>query len=112
MANVEILDENSVCIHVALEDAVQMVKWAAEDIKGYASEIVTISEKMPAFDFIYFCFYAYDSARLFERLLGVDPRQYTSFSLDAPDAFFYALYGGMQALYAQAVQYATSPQEN
>jgi hypothetical protein len=35
-------------------------------------------------------------------MLGMDPKQYTSFSLDAPDAFFYALYGGMAGLYEEA----------
>lgn len=56
----------------------------------------------PQFQFTYFCFYAYDSNRLFEQMLGVDPKAYTSFSLDAPDAFFYSLYGGMAGLYDEA----------
>ena len=102
MANVEIIDEKTIRIKVTLEDAVTMVQTAALHIDEYASEIVTIYEKMPEFQYTYFCFYAYDSARLFERMLGVDPKAYTSFSLDAPDAFFYALYGGMAGLYEEA----------
>lgn len=58
---------------------------------------------MPEFDFTYFCFYAYNSA-LFEKMLEIDPKNYTSFSLDAPDSFFYALYGGAAGLYNEAKQ--------
>lgn len=102
MAQVETLSPTALRIHVTLDDAVEMVAEAARDVKKYAHDIITIYEKMPMFDFVHFCFYAYDSARLFERQIGIDPRQYQSFSLDAPDAFFYALYGGMAALYHQA----------
>lgn len=35
-------------------------------------------------------------------MLGVDPKQYLSFSLNAPNAFFYTLYGGMCGLYDMA----------
>ncbi|MNW68461.1 hypothetical protein D3C74_472380 [compost metagenome] len=56
------------------------------------------------FEFTHFCFYAYDSARLFERVLEMDPKTYLSFSLDAPDSFFYALYGGMSALYESSIE--------
>ncbi|MNP67307.1 hypothetical protein D3C76_1631240 [compost metagenome] len=79
-----------------------MVTEASRDLHLYASDIVTIYEKMPIFEYTYFCFYAYDSASLFEFMLGIDPKQYNSFSLDAPDSFFYALYGGMAALYNKA----------
>ena len=33
------------------------------------------------------------------RILDDDPKQYLSLTLDAPDAFFYVLYGGMAGLY-------------
>jgi len=59
---------------------------------------------MPEFDYTHFCFYAYDSARLFERILDDDPKQCLSLILDAPDAFFYALYGGMAGLYERMMQ--------
>ena len=75
---------------------------AARRLDEYAAEIVTIYEKMPEFHHTFFCFYAYDTARLFERMLDVDPKEYLSFSLEAPDAFFYALYGGMAGLYEEA----------
>ena len=104
MANVGIVDEKTIKIKVTLEDAVSMIQEASHHIDEYASEIVTIYEKMPEFQYTYFCFYAYDSARLFEKMLGVDPKAYTSFSLDAPDAFFYSLYGGMAGLYDTAKQ--------
>lgn len=102
MANVTIIDPKTIKIQVAVEDAIAMVQEASGNIGNYASEIVTIYEKMPEFQFVHFCFYAYDSARLFEHMLETDPKQYTSFSLDAPDAFFYALYGGMAGLYGEA----------
>ncbi|GAX90451.1 hypothetical protein [Effusibacillus lacus] len=102
MADITIVDERTIKITAGLEDAVTMVKEAARDIETYADEILIICEKMPGFAYTSFCFYAYDSARLFEYMLGMDPRQYTSFSMDAPDSFFYALYGGMAALYEEA----------
>lgn len=104
MANVQILDERTIRIRVTLEDALAMIREASRRLDDYASEIVTIYEKMPEFQYTHFCFYAYDSARLFEHMLGVDPKAYTSFTLDAPDAFFYSLYGGMAGLYDRAVQ--------
>jgi hypothetical protein len=79
-----------------------MVQEASQHPDVYASEIVTIYEKMPEFEYTFFCFYAYDSALLFERMLGIDPKEYLSFSLDVPDSFFYSLYGGMSGLYENA----------
>lgn len=104
MAVIDVVDDKTIHITVALEDAQRMVSEAARDVAKYAHDIVTIHEKMPAFDYTSFCFYAYDSARLFEFMLGVNPREYTSFSLTAPDAFFYTLYGGMTALYGPAAE--------
>lgn len=102
MAKIDYIDERSIHIQVTLEDAISMVREAANHIDRYAFDIVTIYEKMPDFEYTYFCFYAYNSADLFEYMLGIDPKKYTSFSLDAPDAFFYSLYGGMAGLYEQA----------
>lgn len=105
MANVTIVDERTIKIQVSIEDAVSMIQEAARHLDEYASEVVMIYEKMPDFQFTHFCFYAYDTARLFEKMLGdTDPKQYLSFSLDAPDGFFYTLYGGMAGLYEQAKQ--------
>jgi hypothetical protein len=104
MAEVNIIDSSTIRIKVTLQDAVDMVQAAALEPVKYAQEIVTIYEKMPVFDYTYFCFYAYDSAALFEKQLGMDPRVYTSFSLDAPDAFFYTLFGGMATLYPEALK--------
>ncbi|QQE80993.1 hypothetical protein [Alicyclobacillus sp. SO9] len=104
MAQIEEIDERTVKIHVQLDDAVQMIGEAQRDITGYAHDIVTITEKMPFFDYVNFCFYAYNSADLFEWMLGMNPKDYQSFSLDAPDSFFYSLFGGMAALYNNAKQ--------
>lgn len=104
MADIQIIDERTIRIAVTLKDALVMISEAKRNVPDYAQEIITIYEKMPVFEFVHFCFYAYDSARLFEHMLGMDPRVYTSFSLDAHDAFFYALYGGMAALSEQAKQ--------
>lgn len=106
MANVDIIDEKTIKIKVSLEDAISMVEEAANHVNEYAHDIITIFEKMPEFEYTYFCFYAYDSARLFEKMLGMDPKEYHSFSLDAPDSFFYSLYGGMAGLYHEAQKYA------
>lgn len=105
MSNIDIVDEKTIRIQVTLEDAISMVQDASSHIEDFATEIVTIYEKMPEFEYTYFCFYAYDSARLFERMLGMDPKEYTSFSLDAPDSFFYSLYGGLAGLYQEAKNY-------
>ncbi|MBW7475230.1 hypothetical protein K0T92_10775 [Paenibacillus oenotherae] len=102
MAVVDIVDERTIKIKVTMDDALSMVRESSRQLDEYAAEIVTIYEKMPEFQYIYFCFYAYDSARLFEQMLGIDPKLYTSFSLDAPDAFFFTLYGGMAGLYEEA----------
>ncbi|PZD95589.1 hypothetical protein DNH61_13765 [Paenibacillus sambharensis] len=104
MAQVTVVDDRTIRIKVGLEDAVAMVGEAARSPKDYARDIITIYEKMPEFEYTYFCFYAYGSAALFEWLLEVDPKVYTSFSLDAPDSFFYALYGGMAGLYEEAAK--------
>lgn len=102
MAEIEIVNETTIRISVDVDDAIRMIDKAASNVPSYARDIVTIYEKMPAFDYTSFCFYAYDTARLFEYVLGTSPRDYTSFSLKAPDAFFYSLYGGMAALYHTA----------
>ena len=102
MASIEVVNDQKIQISVDLQDAVRMVQEAAEDVPTYAKDIVTIYEKMPVFDYTSFCFYAYDSFKLFEFMLGMSPRKYRSFSLNAPDAFFYGLYGGMATLYESA----------
>ncbi|MCM3171572.1 hypothetical protein [Paenibacillus sp. MER 99-2] len=99
MPQVDIINDTTLRITLRLEDATTMIQMAQQNQVEYAQEIITIFEKMPVFEYTHFCFYAYDSARLFERLLGMDPKAYLSFSLDAPESFFYALYGGMAALY-------------
>lgn len=104
MAHVEIIDDTTLRITLRLEDAITMVQMAQREQAEYAQEIITIYEKMPVFEYTHFCFYAYDSARLFEQMLGIDPKSYLSFSLDAPDSFFYALYGGMAGLYESSLQ--------
>lgn len=106
MANVNIIDDKKIKIELSMDDAIAMIQQAAEKIDEYAFEIVTIFEEMPNFQYTYYCFYAIEnSAQLFENMLGIDPKQYHSFSLDAPDAFFYSLYGGMASLYPQAKKY-------
>jgi hypothetical protein len=74
VAAVEIIDERTISISVKLEDAIAMVTEASLHLDTYAQEIITIYEKMPEFEYTYFCFYAYDSATLFERILEVDPK--------------------------------------
>ncbi|MNE26548.1 hypothetical protein D3C80_1199180 [compost metagenome] len=102
MADITIKDEKTIHISVNIEDAIIMISEARNNIARYADEIVTIADKMPEFQYTYFCFYAYDTSLLFEKMLGIDPKKYLSFSLDAPDSFFYTLYGGMKGLYGIA----------
>lgn len=98
MANITVIDEKKIQISLELDDALTMIAEAGNNVNLYSDEIVTIAEKMPEFQYTYFCFYAYDTAALFEKMLGIDPKQYLSFSLHAPDSFFYTLYGGMKML--------------
>jgi len=105
MAIIEMVNPNTIRIHASIADAMIMIREAASDVPKYADEILKIFENMPAFDYTYFCFYAYDSANLFEGMLGVDPKRFTSFSMEGSDAFFFALYGGMGGLYEQAKRY-------
>lgn len=102
MPKIEKVDDQTLKLGLELADALAMIGRASQDVALYAADIVTIYEKMPFFDYVNFCFYAYDSARLFEWVLGMNPKEYQSFSLDAPDGFFYTLYGGMAALYEDA----------
>lgn len=102
MATITVIDEKTIKIAVDLEDALSMIAEAESNLEQYAAEILMIAEKMPEFQYTYFCFYAYDTAILFEKMLGIDPKQYLSFSLDAPDSFFYTLYGGMKGLSGMA----------
>ncbi|HEX7055878.1 MAG TPA: hypothetical protein VF260_01605 [Bacilli bacterium] len=102
MAEIKVLNESTIKIIADVPDALKMIAEARRDVPRYAHDIITIYEKMPAFEYTFFCFYAYDSAALFEYMLGANPREYTSFSMDAPPAFFYVLYGGMAALYEEA----------
>ena len=103
MAKVSIIDENTVTIELTLEDAVSMVQKATTNIEKYAIEIVTNFEQMPKFNYIHYCFYAFEnSAKLFEDLLEIDPKNYNSFSVNAPDSFYHCLYGGMASLYPDA----------
>ena len=99
MAQITRTGEKAIRISVTLEDALAMIREAARHPEEYAHDIAVIYEKMPEFGYTHFCFYAYDSARLFERILDDDPNKYLSLSLDAPDEFFFALYGGMAGLY-------------
>ncbi|WP_433942892.1 hypothetical protein [Paenibacillus sp. SN-8-1] len=102
MADIHIVDERTIKITAGIPDALHMIHEAGSNVHKYARDIVTIFEKMSEFDYIYYCFYAYNSALLFEHMLDIDPKKYTSFSMDVSDAFFHTLYGGMAALYDEA----------
>ncbi|MFD1178350.1 hypothetical protein ACFQ3W_18905 [Paenibacillus puldeungensis] len=112
MATITVVDAKTIKIAVEIEDALRMIEEAESNLELYANEILTIADKMPEFKYTYFCFYAYDTAALFEKMLGIDPKQYLSFSLDAPDAFFYTLYGGMKGLSGMARLCCTLALEN
>ncbi len=86
-----LIDGQKLELILNVSDAETMLQEAARDPRAYQEEIKIIYEKMPSFDYTSFCFYAYGSWRLFEFMLGMSPREYTSFSLNAPDAFFYTI---------------------
>ena len=92
MAKVNIIDEKTVTIELTIEDAVSMVQKARKNMSKYANEIITTFEQMPKFNYIFYCFYAFgNSAKLFETMLEIDPKNYNSFSVNAPDSFYHCL---------------------
>jgi hypothetical protein len=101
MANIRI-EKNDLILEADLDDLQIIIEEATNNLDKYKDEIAVIYEKMPKFDYIYFCFYAYSTYRLIEAALDFDTDSVGHFRLIAPESFFYAFYGAIATLHAQA----------
>lgn len=100
MANIRI-EKNDLILEAGLEDLQVIIDEATANIDLYKEEIAVIYEKMPKFDYKYFCFYAYATYRLLETSFKFNTDDVGHFRLIAPDSFYYAFYGMIAALHTQ-----------
>lgn len=100
MANIRI-EKNELILEADLSDLDVIIKEATDNLDKYKDEIAVIYDKMPKFDYKYFCFYAYSTYRLVEAALNFNTDDYGHFRLIAPEEFFFAFYGMIATLYAQ-----------
>lgn len=98
MANVRI-EKNELLLEAGLEDIETIVQEAVKNIDQYKDEIAVIYDKMPKFEYKYFCFYAYSTYRLLEKALHFSCNEVGHFRLVAPEPFYYAFFGMISTLY-------------
>lgn len=98
------IEKNELILEAELADLEVIIKEATSNLDKYKDEIAVIYDKMPKFDYIYFCFYAYSTYRLLESALNFNTDEVGHFRLIAPESFFYAFYGMIATLHAQAQQ--------
>lgn len=103
MATIRTENERDLVVEADLTDLQAFIDEATQHLDDYKDEIAVIYEKMPKFDYIYFCFYAYSTYRLLEATLDFDTSNVGHIRVVAPDEFFYAFYGMIATLHAQAV---------
>ncbi len=100
MATVRI-ENNELILEAGLDDIQAIVDEAVKNLTRYKDEIAVMYEKMPKFDYKYFCFYAYATYQLLENALGFRCDEVGHFRLIAPESFYYAFYGVIAALHTQ-----------
>jgi hypothetical protein len=100
MATIRI-EKNDLILEADLEDLKVIIDEATANINLYKEEIAVIYEKMPKFDYKYFCFYAYATYRLLENSLKFNTDDVGHFRLIAPEPFYYAFYGMIATLHTQ-----------
>ncbi len=96
-------EKNDIVVELDLSDLQALIDEATRNIDDYKDEIAMIYDKMPQFDYIYFCFYAYSTYRLLEATFNIDIDKVGHIRVDAPEAFFYAFYGMIQTLHSHLV---------
>ncbi|RYG73403.1 hypothetical protein EU245_06870 [Lentibacillus lipolyticus] len=102
MATIRTENERDLVVEADLSDLQAFIDEAERNLDDYKDEISVIYDKMPKFDYIYFCFYAYSTYRLLESTLNFDTSKVGHIRVSAPDAFFYAFYGMIATLHTQA----------
>ncbi|MDP4083277.1 MAG: hypothetical protein Q8934_01530 [Bacillota bacterium] len=100
MANIRI-EKNDLILEADLDDLKTIIDEATANIDLYKEEIAVIYEKMPKFDYKYFCFYAYSTHRLLENSLKFNTDEVGHFRLIAPESFYFAFYGMIAALHVE-----------
>ncbi len=100
MATIKI-EKNDLILEAGLEDLKTIIDEATANIDVYKEEIAVIYEKMPKFDYVYFCFYAYSTYRLLENALKFNTDEVGHFRLIAPESFYYAFYGIIATLHTE-----------
>lgn len=100
MATIKI-EKNDLILEAGLEDLKTIIDEATANIDVYKEEIAVIYEKMPKFDYVYFCFYAYSTYRLLENALNFNTDEVGHFRLIAPESFYYAFYGMIATLHTE-----------
>ncbi|OZU89483.1 hypothetical protein CIL03_07170 [Virgibacillus indicus] len=106
MANIR-MENKDLILEVDLSDLQIFVDEATMNFGKYKNEIAVIYEKMPKFDYKYFCFYAYSTYRLLEAAMDFDTAEVGHFRLEAPEEFYYAFYGMIQTLHTQGMAQAS-----
>jgi hypothetical protein len=100
MATIRI-EKNDLILEAGLEDLKVIIDEAIANIDLYREEIAVIYEKMPKFDYKYFCFYAYSTYRLLENSLKFNTDEVGHFRLIAPESFYYAFFGMISTLHTK-----------
>lgn len=100
MANIRI-EKNDLILEADLGDLQTIIEEATNNIDLYKEEIAVIYDKMPKFDYKYFCFYAYSTYRLLENALKFNTDDVGHFRLIAPESFYFAFYGMIQTLHLE-----------
>ncbi|WP_106495660.1 hypothetical protein [Lentibacillus sp. Marseille-P4043] len=103
MATVRMENEKDMVLEADLPDLQILIDEATRNFDSYKDEIAMIYEKMPKFDYKYFCFYAYSTYHLLEAAMDFDTSNVGHFRLDAPEEFYYAFYGMIATLHTQAL---------
>ena len=96
-------ENKDLILEADLSDLQIIIDEATKNLDRYKEEIAVIYEKMPKFDYKYFCFYAYSTYRLLEAAMDFDTAEVGHFRLEAPNAFYFAFYGMIQTLHTQGV---------
>lgn len=103
IAKIRTENEKDLVVEAVLSDLQAFVDEVVKNFDRYKEEIVVIYEKMPKFDYKYFCFYAYATYRLLEATMDFDTSEVGHIRVEAPDEFFYAFYGMIAALHTQGL---------
>lgn len=102
MATIRTENERDLVVEADLSDLQAFIDEAERNLDDYKDEIAVIHDKMPKFEYIYFCSYAYSTYRLLEVTFDFDTSEVVHIRVSAPNELFYAFYGMIATLHKQA----------